>query len=644
MFRLQNPAAAPATWKHSLFRLKSVFWRIGLGGVIMGGGLTAIAPPTHAADRIYFTYGVLERSVTVKALEDYVQYGKMDSDLAVYAYYAGPKGMEQVRNVLQARADLNKVAISQFLNSFQGEAVLKQVGQIIQPNVRSLPCTEISEPIRQRLMKCASTGNTSTPNNKLKQQADLRDSGAYIRAAITSALDDKSNGLTVLNFLRLYPGEGLRLNVQRGLTIVSILERLVKQTKQASAVIIDQAARERDQEGNAPSKRPANPRNPGPFLVRPPQTLVLIDRSRTDTSSLTTGGTAPSAASADNSGRHIPVDIYIPENLPAKLSRQIPVIVISHGLAADRTTFAYLAKHLASYGFAVLVPQHPGSDAKQLQALIRGSASEVSEPREFLDRPLDIKFLLDEMERRASEIPGLQGRLNLQNVGVLGQSFGGYTSLVLGGASINTQGLQQKCGNLEDNFNLSLLLQCRAGAIPPQQLSVGLRDPRVKAVIALNPITSAVFGQEGMSQVQVPTMILAGNADTVAPALSEQIQPFTWLTTPNKYLVMLDGGTHFSALDGKDRLGSVLTLPDEVLGPNPTIARRYVSALAVAFFKTYVANQPTYRSYLSASYADQLSETPLPLHLVHNLTSEQLAEDSAKPQRQSSKKPNPTGG
>lgn len=58
------------------------------------------------------------------------------------------------------------------------------------------------------------------------------------------------------------------------------------------------------------------------------------------------------------SGRSVPVDFYVP-NQQAKPGAPIPVIVISHGLGSDRTTFAYLAIHLASYGFAVLVPEHP---------------------------------------------------------------------------------------------------------------------------------------------------------------------------------------------------------------------------------------------------------------------------------------------
>ncbi|HEY9907894.1 MAG TPA: hypothetical protein V6D18_09870, partial [Thermosynechococcaceae cyanobacterium] len=71
--------------------------------------------------------------------------------------------------------------------------------------------------------------------------------------------------------------------------------------------------------------------------------------------------------------------------------------------------------------------------------------------------------------------------------------------------------------------------------------------------------------------------------------------------------------------------GSAIPLPDEVIGPNQAIARRYMSALSVAFFQTYIAGQPAYRAYLTAGYAQSISEAPMPLSQVRQLTTTQLA-------------------
>ncbi|MHC5829488.1 MAG: alpha/beta hydrolase family protein, partial [Nostoc sp.] len=113
--------------------------------------------------------------------------------------------------------------------------------------------------------------------------------------------------------------------------------------------------------------------------------------------------------------RVIQTDIYLPQSqTPA------PVVVISHGLGSDRDSFAYLAENLASYGFAVVVPQHPGSDSLQMQALLTGKSQQVFADTELIDRPLDVTFVLNQLEQRSTSDPWLQGKINVQQVGVIG--------------------------------------------------------------------------------------------------------------------------------------------------------------------------------------------------------------------------------
>ncbi len=574
---------------NGLPRTRSAWAAIVLSGV---GWVLSVAGSVQAAERVYVSYGILERSIPVASLAAYARNGTIDEDLAVYAQYGNPKQLQQLKSVLLARADVKPVAVAQFLYTPQGELLLKRLGQVIQP--------------------------------------ESRDSGfKAIRAALILAAADR-DGLTLLNILRQFPTRGLRIDVERSLQIAAALEQLVSQTNQATAVVAQASQTEQAKE-TVPIGQLPDLRQRGPFTWKK-QTIALVDSSRdavvnppSPTTTAPSNGRLVTAPSTDSPvhGRSIPVDLYVPNLGPDSAATPLPLIVISHGLGSDRTTFAYLAIHLASYGFAVLVPEHPGSNAQQLQALINGVASEVSEPAEFVNRPLDITFVLNQVESLVNSTPNLRGRLNFQQVGVIGQSFGGYTALAVAGAPINPQQLQANCQNLENTLDLSLLLQCRATAlkqpIPP------LQDRRVKAIIAINPITSAVFGQTSLSQIKVPTMIVSGNADTIAPAVPEQILPYTWLTASDRYLVMLRGGTHFSTLDSTDSPNAI-PLPDEVVGPSPVIARRYIDALAVAFFQTYIGNKPASRSYLSASYGSSISEPPIPLNLVRSLTADQFTQ------------------
>ena len=54
-------------------------------------------------------------------------------------------------------------------------------------------------------------------------------------------------------------------------------------------------------------------------------------------------------------------------------SQRFPLVIVSHGLASRPEDFEEIAQHLASYGFAVALPQHPGSDLQKTKDLIFSS-------------------------------------------------------------------------------------------------------------------------------------------------------------------------------------------------------------------------------------------------------------------------------
>lgn len=423
-------------------------------------------------------------------------------------------------------------------------------------------------------------------------QTESRQPGFYaLRSALILAAADPE-GLTLLNVLRKFPSSSIRIDLARSLRIAEELENLVNQTNQAIALVKQQSITEMTAQPLVDFSQLSDLRRRGKFTWNK-RTLTLDDRRR---------------------ARRFLADIYFPNvRVPT------PTIVISHGLGSDRTSFEYLAAHLATHGFTVAVPEHPGSSAERVRALLAGRANKVAEANEFINRPLDVQYLLDQLQRLDSSDPSFQ--LNLQQVGVIGQSFGGYTALALAGASLNFDQLQKDCENLNESWNASLLLQCRVLELPRTQYN--LRDPRVKAAIAINPITSSVFGEASLSQIQVPVMFVSSSGDTVAPALSEQILPFTWLTTPEKYLAAIEGGTHFSTIGEADPTRDLFILPSQVIGPNPAIARRYINALSVAFCQTYVAEVPQYRPYLGAAYAQAISQAPLNISLVQSLPATQ---------------------
>ncbi|HEY9846063.1 MAG TPA: alpha/beta hydrolase, partial [Candidatus Caenarcaniphilales bacterium] len=510
--------------------------------------LPTAANPARGAEQVSISYAAFERSIKIEALDLYAKEGRVTDDLASYTRYFNSEQLAQLRKGLRTRVNLDPITVSQFLYSPIGERLLYRLGEVIQ-----------------------------TPS---------RQSGFYaLRAALILAAAEPE-GLTALSALRQFPTQGIHVDLAKALNILQGIEKLVNQTAIAVTTVRNKPqAADSSVAVDTDISQVHGLQAGGPFAWQK-ETLLLNDTNRM-------------RLGRSGSTRTFLADIYLPE--VAQL-RPLPVIVLSHGLGSDRLTYDYLAEHLASYGFVVAVPEHPGSSAQQLLALLDGQAREVAEPTEFVDRPLDIKFLLDELSWRSRSDPTFYRRLNLEQVGVIGHSFGGYTALALAGAKLNFEQLKHDCGkNLDHSLNVSLLLQCRALTLPKQNYD--LYDPRVKAVIAMSPVDRSIFGSSGLSQIKIPVMLIAGSADTVAPALLEQIQPFTWLTTSQKYLMVIEGATHFSTTGEAALSSGVFPVPPAIVGPAANLARSYVDALSVAFFQTYVANQPLYARYLTRAYA-----------------------------------------
>lgn len=404
-------------------------------------------------------------------------------------------------------------------------------------------------------------------------------SGRYaIRGSlVTAALNDN---LTLLEFLKQFPTD-LQINLNQSVRIAEAVESVIN----ASNKMIEEMAILTEKEAK---KEPIYNFSRLPDLTRrgekgfAKETIKVTDSQRKRTFRLL---------------------IYKPVKWK---EGKTPVIIMSHGLASNPEDFYDIAEQLASYGYFVALPQHRGSDTIQATNLLQGSSRKVFEINEFIDRPKDISFVLDYLEKENEKV--YQGRLNLEEVGIFGHSFGGYTALAVAGATIDFDYLEKECDISRPRLNTSLLLQCRALDLPRQEYD--FRDDRIKAVIASNPVNSSVFGPEGLNKVSLPVLMLAGSYDPATPAVYEQFRSFPWLNSEDKYLGLVEGQAHidFATLDPgiQESINSlnVLTLP------TPQVVRKYSNSLLVPFFNVYIEENDDFRPYLDAiaSYSQYLSE------------------------------------
>lgn len=412
-------------------------------------------------------------------------------------------------------------------------------------------------------------------------------------------------GLSVLSVLQ-YKSNLLQVNSDQVLVTANRVHTLLQATEKAIAAIETLATTEALTDTEENFSALPNVQQPGPFRVK--QFTMLLERRQQ---------------------RTLPVFCYYPEDC---LNSSIPVVIQSHGLASSPEDLADYAQHLASYGYFVAAPQHMGSDVRYAQEMLAGRSPHVFAPSDFVDRPQDISALLDKLEH-CNETQ-FEGRLNLKAVGVLGYSFGSYTAFALGGAEMGFEQLADVCGQLP-NLNTSLLLQCQALELP--RSSYQLQDNRVQAILAMEPLGSELLGPQGLGQIRVPILMIAGSHDLVTPFVVEQARIFLWLKSRDRYLAVMQGKSHLR--DGQ-RLAQQLDLQIHL---SPQLSQvstagtsmpfdRYTKALSLVFFNQYLGPNlgpnlgQSFDSTppLTAAYAASLGHSPHNVWLISQRSSAQL--------------------
>ncbi len=180
-----------------------------------------------------------------------------------------------------------------------------------------------------------------------------------------------------------------------------------------------------------------------------------------------------------------------------------PVVVFSHGSGGLRQQSASIVETIASHGFVVVAPDHPGNTAID-QLLGTQTPPKVT----ARNRVLDVGVLLDRLE--AGKLAG--GLVDTEQVAVMGHSFGGFTALASAGGYDGIEG-----------------------------------DPRVDAVVALAPF-SQFLSDEDLASIDVPLLVMTGSEDTTTPIEDQSTRPVD-RAGAEASLVEIDGAGHSSVTD-----------------------------------------------------------------------------------------------
>ncbi|MGD1948035.1 MAG: alpha/beta hydrolase [Leptolyngbyaceae cyanobacterium] len=416
-----------------------------------------------------------------------------------------------------------------------------------------------------------------------------------IRGAIRLAAK-QTNGLNMLGVLRAVPQDTLDVDLTAALALVSQLNLSRLEGDALSSVLEQELLVSNDIELPAG----IDPTTPGPMDVTQ-RSFKFVDSDR---------------------NRLIPLDIYVPDRAAVD---DAPLVVLSHGFAADRRFLTYIAEHVASYGFTVVAVEHVGSNVEALNNTpLDPSAvedpSRILPASEFLDRPRDVSYVLDRLVWMEQVSPMLEGKFDTDRVVMIGHSLGGYTGFALAGAQLDLSALPPFCESLTPvGLSPADWLQCAATELP--EVTADLSDSRIVQVIAMNPLVGRLFGRKGLADIDVPSIILTGTKDGVTPTLAQQLEPFNQLTGSNNHLVAVIGGTHLSVGD-PDNVNEALTqIPfmPELAGEQTIDLREYLRALSLSVVMQYTDEAETYSVFLKPAYSQLISTGALPIRMTQTL-------------------------
>ena len=418
-----------------------------------------------------------------------------------------------------------------------------------------------------------------------------------LQAAIRLAAN-QGNGLSVLGILRAVPQDTIEVDMSAAIALASQLNFSSLESRSLSGVL--------EQELLVPdNQKPQSDIDPtatGPVDAAY-RTFSFRDEAR---------------------DRVIPVNVHWSRE--SRDDTDSPLIVLSHGFGADRYFLNYLAEHLASHGLTVVSVEHPGSNVQALVNLpldpdVVKSPGNLLPAQEFLDRPRDVSFVLDRLATINEGISAYGGAFNTENVTIIGHSLGGYTGLALAGAKLDLRSLQTFCDDIQPlGVSPADWLQCAAMELDERQAD--LSDSRIKQVMAMNTLTGQLFGEKGLSEVSVPTLLLTGTQDGVTPTLDHQLAPFEQLSG-EKYLLAVIGGTHLVTGDPENVNPSLTELPfmSELRSEETIRLRQLLQGISLSFVQQQTPAADQYKPFLSAAYVQSFSTPTLPLRFAETLPS-----------------------
>lgn len=225
---------------------------------------------------------------------------------------------------------------------------------------------------------------------------------------------------------------------------------------------------------------------------------------------------------------------------PAEEER-LPLVLMSHGTGGSALQMLWLAEKLVKNGYLVVGINHHGNTAIEAKKYAEGFIL-------WWERSRDIAVALNKISNDKNWFP----YIDPTNIGMLGFSLGGYTTIAsIGGITDKslfaefcdsdkrdfTCDAQVEFANIDEEFNKVKDSDIVKASLKRQHASYKI--DQIKAAFVLSPAVVQSITEDSLRGITIPVSVIVGTQDTVAPAASNA-----------KRVASLVSGAEYTEVDG----------------------------------------------------------------------------------------------
>ena len=195
------------------------------------------------------------------------------------------------------------------------------------------------------------------------------------------------------------------------------------------------------------------------------------------------------------------------------LDGEHPLVLLSHGSGGNAVNIAWIAADLADKGMVVVATNHPGTTSRD---------SHPKQTVKVWERPQDLSAIAD------SSIKTGFGFLKIDaaKIGAVGFSLGGHSVLSAAGAQVRQRKFADYCRNFQDMWDCGWLAK---GGVDFEKIEATRfeqknLDPRIKAVVAIDPALAQAYDENSIKAVSTPVLLVnLGRGKAVPAAINASI-------------------------------------------------------------------------------------------------------------------------